>query len=92
MSEYTWGGGHMNEHEHEVSWDYDECDREGCGEFATHRMYVGDEVVAHYCDEHASAKQSELHETAREVENAIAAASILMAFPPAASEVDEAID
>jgi hypothetical protein len=34
------------------SWDYDICDTEGCGELATHRLYIGDELRRHVCEPH----------------------------------------
>lgn len=35
------------EADQERVWDYDVCER--CGDFATHRLYWGEELLHHYC-------------------------------------------
>ena len=56
------------------SWDYDTCDYQDCGELATHRLYVADELRRHLCADHASELAAEHAWFWHDVAAAIAAA------------------
>lgn len=50
---------------HEWAVDYDTCDR--CADFATHRLYWGDELMHQYCSLCLGVAQNEHEELWREI-------------------------
>lgn len=72
--------------EDDWSWEYDTCDMQGCTEPAPYRLYVSNEHVQNFCQDHMQQAASEHAWLWRDVADVVAAAELPLDDDEAAAD------